>query len=63
MANPFQAKFNSTCNDCSGTVEPGDNMFADDGDFICEDCATDRNIICECGNYKKEEYDTCFDCK
>ena len=62
MANPFETKFPSSCNNCDDTVEQGEKMFADKGDFICEFCAEQREVICDCGNYKKYEYDTCYDC-
>jgi hypothetical protein len=62
MANPFKTKFKSTCQSYGEIVEEGDDMFAIDGQFVCEQCAEAGDNICECGNFKKEEYDTCFDC-
>ena len=63
MANPFQVKFDSECQECGSIVDQGENMFADDGMFICEPCAEELGVICSCGNYKKPEYDTCYNCK
>ena len=63
MANPFPNRFDSECQECECELLEGDTVFADDGNFICEDCAEGREIICECGNYKKKQYSTCFDCK
>lgn len=61
--NPFEAKFSSMCTDCEMTVEEGDMMFSDSGDFICQDCADERDIICECGNYKKPDFEQCYECR
>ena len=38
-------------------------MYAADGQFICKDCARANGNICECGNFKKEGYETCYECK
>ena len=62
MANPFPANFDSTCQDCGDTVAEGDDMFAHDGQFICENCAGSNDLVCKCGQYKKEEFDTCYAC-
>ncbi len=61
--NPFPNRFDSECANCGGDIYEEENVFADDGEFICEDCAAERNVICECGNYKKAGFPTCFDCK
>lgn len=64
MANPFQAKFDSQCQgeDCGTTVYKGEDMFVDDGEFICENCAQFREIICDCGKKKKADFKMCYEC-
>ena len=62
MANPFPTNFDSTCQDCGDTVAEGDNMFAHGGQFICDGCATSADLVCSCGQYKKEEYKKCYTC-
>lgn len=68
MANPFQAQRDSECNDCGAMVNRGEDMFYDNGEdeggeFICEECAEYRGIICDCGKKKKSHYQTCWECK
>ena len=63
MPNPFETQFDSECQDCGDMIDEGQPMFADKGEFICYECAEERDVICECGNYKKSEFATCFNCK
>jgi hypothetical protein len=63
MSNPFNTQFNSKCQSCGEEVPEGELMYAIDDQFVCEDCASEGDNICECGNFKKEEYDTCYNCK
>lgn len=62
MANPFPSRFDSTCNSCGEPIYEGDDTFAVDGDFICKDCAEAGDNICECGKFKKEGFDQCYEC-
>lgn len=62
MANPFNVKFDSDCHDCGNTVEEGNQMFAHAGGFICEDCAENALVVCECGGYKKADFALCYEC-
>lgn len=62
MSNPFNNQFDSRCGMCEGFVGEGDQMFAHEGQFICSSCANNEDLVCSCGNYKKAEYDECFDC-
>lgn len=62
MANPFQVKFDSTCQSCEAQVWEGDLMFAAQGLFICGSCAHEAEVVCSCGNFKKPEFDKCFAC-
>jgi hypothetical protein len=64
MANPFEASFESECAECQRTIYEGEDTFAHEDSFYCEECADDMGIVCpECGRYKKPEFDTCFHCK
>lgn len=62
MANPFKTKFNSTCDSCGDTVQEGDEMYAVDGLFYCHDCANENGNVCDCGNFKKDDYEECYEC-
>lgn len=62
MPNPFVTKFDSECQNCGSEVEEGDEMFSDDGEFICNECARERNIICDCGKKKKSSFEKCYEC-
>lgn len=63
MANPFPCKFDSQCQNCGNYLDAGEEMYAHDQMFICADCANEADAVCECGNYKKPEFKTCFTCK
>lgn len=63
MSNPFPSRFDSTCNSCGETVYEGDDMYAVDGQFVCQKCAEENGNVCpNCGNYKDEKYETCYEC-
>lgn len=62
MANPFETKFDSSCDSCGSEVEEGDVMYAHEELFICEICARANGNVCNCGNYKKDTCITCFEC-
>lgn len=61
MSNPFRTSFDSTCSNCEKIVFEGDQMYSVDTFFICEDCVPKENM-CECGNYKKENFAKCYEC-
>lgn len=63
MSNPFQATFDSTCDSCGDDIIENEWCVADDGSFICEGCAEDQGKLCECGNYKKPNFELCYECK
>lgn len=63
MTNPFNAEFDSNCQSCDELIEIGEAVYADEGEFICTACAVESGIVCECGEYKKPEYNTCWDCR
>jgi hypothetical protein len=62
MANPFPTKFDSQCQQCESMLDRGDLMYAHDDLFICPDCAEEAGVVCDCGNFKKEDYKKCYDC-
>lgn len=62
MANPFELKGKRNCFGCSDEMLSGDMVFFHDDHVLCESCADDNGIVCECGNYKKEEYQKCYTC-
>lgn len=62
MANPFNVRFTSQCHHCEEDVPAGSQMYAHKGGFYCQVCAKTGDLICKCGNYKKEEYELCYEC-
>ena len=44
-------------------MEEGEDLYITDDGKLCQSCAEDEGYICECGGYKKKQYDTCFECK
>ena len=40
----------------------GEEMFVVDGQFVCERCADENGNVCDCGNFKNDGYETCYDC-
>lgn len=63
MANPFQVRFDSTCNSCGFETSSGDLMYYVEGLYYCKECARKNGNVCECGKFKKSLYPLCFDCK
>lgn len=58
----FTAKYDTRCTECDDDIMEGDPIFFADGAKLCQGCADDAGYVCECGEYKKPEFDTCFDC-
>lgn len=63
MANPFFNRFDSKCDACGDWMEEDSMVYAHDGGFICSGCAVGADVVCECGNYKKDGYETCYTCR
>ena len=63
MANPFHTQFDSRCHGCDDEVEEGELMYANEGSFLCSECALGEDIVCQCGKYKKTSYTTCYECR
>ena len=62
MANPVEAFSGTVCNGCGETLGKGEELYLTDDGRFCSDCADDEGNVCECGNFKKEEFKTCYDC-
>ena len=62
MSNPSKAYPHTRCDSCQEEVGEGNDIFFDDGEKLCEDCAREDDHICSCGNYKKSEYRECYEC-
>jgi len=61
---PLTCKWKTECGYCGDTIEEGDRIIlTSEKEKMCSDCAYDRGYICDCGNDKKPEYDTCWDCR
>lgn len=63
MSNPVPAFKNTSCDECGSVLEEGEDLFFTDDGRLCTDCADSKDYICDCGNFKKQEYGTCFECK
>lgn len=62
MANPFAIRGFKECDQCGSHLMDGDQAYYHDGDILCNDCAEEAGVVCDCGGYKKEEYDLCYTC-
>ena len=60
--NPSPAYKNTKCGSCDEYIEEGDDVFFYDDEKYCTDCAISEDIVCECGQFKKPEYDLCYEC-
>jgi len=63
MANPMPAFPYTKCDVCGDRMEEGDSVYFHDGAKYCSPCACEEKIVCDCGKFKKLEFDTCFECK
>lgn len=61
MNNPSPAFRGTICDQCSEEIEEGDDVYFDDGKF-CVDCAEENGNVCDCGNFKKDDFKTCYEC-
>ena len=62
MGNPGSAFKGAICDQCSETLEEGDDVYFCDGQKFCEECADENGNVCDCGNFKKDDFKECFDC-
>lgn len=61
MANPMAAWFITSCKQCGDTIKKGEQIYFN-GSRLCTTCAISNDLVCDCGKYKKEEYDQCYEC-
>ncbi len=62
MPNPMEAFANSFCDICGDSIPEGEEIYFHNNEKYCRDCADNENIVCDCGNYKKPEFDVCYSC-
>jgi hypothetical protein len=62
MPNPMPAYPNVRCNGCDIIIPEGENVYFTDNGRLCESCAGETGFVCECGNFKKDDYELCYDC-
>ena len=63
MPNPVNATWRTKCAACDNWIEVDDRIYFTDDGKMCTDCAGYAGFVCECGNFKKDEYETCWECK
>ncbi len=63
MPNPTESLYNSKCDVCDDFISKGEYIYFHENNKFCEECAENNNIVCDCGNYKKPIYKTCYTCK
>lgn len=62
MPNPFLALKNTKCDNCDEYIDEGDDVYIHDGEKFCGDCAQSAGWICDCGNFKKPDFNKCYEC-
>ena len=62
MSNPSSAFKGTVCDGCNEEMTEGEDIFFDDGDKLCAECAEKNGNVCECGQYKKSEFKECYEC-
>ncbi len=62
MGNPVVAKWAADCEGCDTKIQEDDLMYFTDEGKICTDCAESEGFVCYCGNFKKLDFDQCYDC-
>lgn len=62
MANPFELYNDRFCDECGDYCLEGEMMYFHEDDIICWTCADMAEVVCECDNYKRPEYEQCYEC-
>ena len=62
MANPVPAFNNTSCDGCGNPMDEGDDLFLTNEGRLCTKCAEEEDYVCDCGSFKKKEYDACYEC-
>ena len=63
MANPMPAFRNTRCDECDYDFEEGEDVYFTDDGKLCVGCACERDLVCNCGKFKKAQFDCCWECK
>lgn len=50
------------CEDCGVLLQEGDPLYLTDDGKLCEECAMQCDYVCDCGSFKKQEFEHCWDC-
>ncbi len=62
MPNPMPAYPNTTCDECDEKIDEGDDVYFCDGNKLCQECAQAEGYVCDCGNYKSQDFNQCYEC-
>lgn len=62
MANPITVQGHAECEDCGSLIPKGHEMYFTYEGKLCANCARDNGYVCDCGNYKKPDFNQCYDC-
>ena len=62
MANPITVEWAANCDDCGELIATGEEMFFTDEGRLCVNCASENSYVCDCGRYKKPDFNQCYDC-
>ena len=62
MSNPVIAEYSFKCDVCGDWCEAGEELFYHEDSKHCLGCAEVAEVVCSCGQYKKPEYDQCYEC-
>lgn len=62
MTNPSEAFEGTICDECENKIPVKNDVFFHEGTKLCIDCAERCDLVCDCGQYKREEFKYCYDC-
>jgi len=60
--NPCRAFKGVKCDSCGEQLEEGEDLFYTDSGKLCLGCAEAEDYVCPCGQYKKPDFDECYEC-
>lgn len=63
MSNPCSAFRGVKCDDCGDEIPEGDDVYFHEAQRLCKGCGEKQGIVCDCGAYKRPEYEQCYGCK
>lgn len=62
MPNPITVQWPTKCEDCEEEIPKGEELFFTDEGKLCVNCANNNGYVCDCGNFKKPDFNQCYDC-